>query len=81
MYDSKKCGEIKTYTGRNRMSVSVKNKLQKVMINTTSDGRSLDVDMGFMWENAEGVKEVMEAVLNLVAVEQAMRPHSFMAGQ
>ena len=68
LYDSKKCGGIKTYTGRNRMSVSVKNKLQKVMINTTSDGRSFDVDKGIMWENAEGVKEVMEAVLNLVAV-------------
>ena len=59
------------------MSVSVKNKLQKV-INTGSDGRSLNVDTGIMWENAEGLKEVMEAVLNLVAVEQAMRPHLFM---
>ena len=58
--------------------MSVKNKLKKVMINTGSDGRSIDVETGIMWENAEGVKEVMEAVLNLVAVEQAIRPHSFL---
>ena len=44
------------------MSVSVKNKLKKVMINTGSDGRSIDVDTGIMSENGDGVKEVMEAV-------------------
>ena len=60
--------------------MDVKNKLQNVMINTTSDVKNLDVAMGIIWEKAEGVKEVMEAVLNLVAVEQAMRPHSFMEG-
>ena len=75
LYNSKKCGEIKTYTGQNHMSVSVKNKLQKVMINTWFYGRSIDEDTGIMWENAEGVKEGMEAVLNLVAVDQAIRPH------
>ena len=44
---------------------------QKVLINNSGDGRSLDIDTGSMWENTEGVKEVMEAVLNLVVVEQA----------
>ena len=50
------------------MSLSVKNKLQKVMINTGSDGYWMDVDTGIMSENGDGAKEVMEAVLNLVVV-------------
>ena len=70
-YDSKKCAEIKTYTGRNLMLMSTRKKMQKVLINNSGNGRSLDIDTGSMWENTEGVKEVMEAVLNLVVVEQA----------
>ena len=60
------------------MSVSTKKKLQKVMINNSSDGRSLDIDTCIMWEKAAGVNEVKEAVLDLVAVERASKAKSLL---
>ena len=46
------------------------------MSTSGEDGQSMDIDTGISWENCEGIKEVMEGVLNLVALEHAIHPHS-----
>ena len=36
----------------------------------------MDIDTGISWESCEGMKEVMEGVLNLLALEHSIRSHS-----
>ena len=36
----------------------------------------MDIDTGIFWESCEGMKELIEGVLNLVALEHNFCPHS-----
>ena len=36
----------------------------------------MEINTGISWENCEGMKQVMEGMLNLVALEHAIRSHS-----
>ena len=76
-YNSNRLVELKTLIAKNRGGVNAKRKMQKVIMSTSGeDGQSMDIDTDISWENCEGMKEVMEGVLNLVALEHAIRPHS-----
>jgi hypothetical protein len=79
VYDSKKVTEIKHYSCKNRTSISMKKKMRKVVMESKGDGQEMDVMSGINWEGCEGVKDVMEGVLNMAALEFSIRRHSFQA--
>ena len=79
VYDSKKVTEIKHYSCKNRTSISAKKKLRKVVMETKGDGQEMDVMSGINWEGCEGVKDVMEGIFNMAALEFSIRPHSYQA--
>jgi hypothetical protein len=79
IYDSKKVTEIKHYSCRNRASISNKKRMRKVVMESRGDGQEMDVMSGINWEGCEGVRDHMEGVLNLAALEFSVRPHSYQA--
>ena len=43
------------------------------------DGQEMDVMSGISWEGCDGVRDVMEGLQNMAALEFAIRPHSYQA--
>ena len=77
LYNSNRLVELKTLIAKNRGGVNARRKMQKeIMITSVEVGQSMDIDTCISWENCEDMKEVMEGMLNLVALEHAIRPHS-----
>ena len=78
LYNSNRLVELKTLIYKNRGGVSARRKMQKVIMSASGEnGQSMDIDTGISWESCEGMREVMEGVLSLVALEHTIRPHSY----
>ena len=68
--NSNRLVELKTLIAKNRGGINARRKMQKVIMSTSGeDGQSIEIDTGISWENCDGMKEVMEGVLNLVTCE------------
>ena len=61
--------EIKYYSCKNWVSISSKKKMKKVIAETWGNQDEVNMVCGFSWEVLEGVKDIMEELLNLATLE------------
>ena len=60
--------EIKYYSCKNRVSISSK-KMKKIISESRGNEEEVNMVCGLSWEGLQGVKDIMEALLNLAALE------------
>ena len=67
----------KYYLCKKRVSISSKKKkMKKVISETRGNKDEINQVCGLSWEGLEGVKEIIQALLNFAALEFFIQPHS-----
>ena len=61
--------KIKYYSGKNRVSISSNKKMKKVISETRGNKDEINMVCWLSSEGLEGVKEIMEVLLNLAALD------------
>ena len=79
VYDAKKITDIKHFISKNCTSISSKQKMRRIVMESRGDGQEMDVMGGISWEGCDGVRDVMDGLMNMAALEFAIRPHSYQA--
>ena len=76
-YDAKKCPELKSYLCKNRSCMESKKKLAKVIMETNYEGSEMNVGTGISWEGCVSVRDIVECLLNMIALDHCVRPHNY----
>ena len=71
--------EIKHYSCKNRELISPKKKMKEGILENQGTEDRINMVGGPNWEEVGYVKDIMEALMNLAALEFSIRPHSFQA--
>ena len=61
--------EVKNYSCKNRVSIPSKKKIKKIILESRGNKDEVNMVCGLSWDGLEGVKDIMESLLNLAALE------------